>query len=245
MLQSTKGIVLRRIKYSETSIICSIFTSRFGLQSYMVKGIRKAPSRANHLQSLSPLSVLDMVVYHKPGRSLQMIKECSPALIYTTIYEDVLKNSVGIFAMELLSILLYGQESQEDLYEFSENFLYHLDIADPISLSNLPIYFLIQSARFSGYYIHGKYNEHTSPLLDLHDGRYTRLPGNATAVIEGEYAALMSQFNSMVSLEDTSLMRVSIEKRRTILSYFLVFLQLHLPHYRELKTLPILTSLMH
>lgn len=40
MIYSTKGIVLRTIKYGETSVIASIFTESFGVQSYIVNGVR-------------------------------------------------------------------------------------------------------------------------------------------------------------------------------------------------------------
>src|SRR5438309_1134928 len=40
MIQKTKGIVLRSIKYGETSLIVSVLTELFGLQSYLVKGFR-------------------------------------------------------------------------------------------------------------------------------------------------------------------------------------------------------------
>ena len=40
MLHNTKGIVLRVTKYGDTSVIASIYTELFGLQQYIVKGVR-------------------------------------------------------------------------------------------------------------------------------------------------------------------------------------------------------------
>src|SRR5471030_912859 len=42
MIYSTKGIVLRTVKYGETSVIAAIFTEVFGIQSYIVNGVRTA-----------------------------------------------------------------------------------------------------------------------------------------------------------------------------------------------------------
>ncbi len=64
MIYQTKGIVLRAIKYGETSVVVNIFTELFGIQSYLVNGIRisgKTSSKANLFQ---PTSILDMEVYH-------------------------------------------------------------------------------------------------------------------------------------------------------------------------------------
>ena len=40
MISKTKGIVLRTVKYGETSVVVTIFTELFGLQSYLVNGVR-------------------------------------------------------------------------------------------------------------------------------------------------------------------------------------------------------------
>jgi DNA repair protein RecO (recombination protein O) len=40
MLHNTKGIVLRVTKYGDTSIILTAYTELFGVQQYMVKGVR-------------------------------------------------------------------------------------------------------------------------------------------------------------------------------------------------------------
>ena len=45
-LHKTKGIVLRSVKYGETSIIVTIFTELFGVQSYLVNGIRTSSKKA-------------------------------------------------------------------------------------------------------------------------------------------------------------------------------------------------------
>ena len=42
MIHQTKGIVLRTIKYGETSVVVNIFTELFGIQSYLVNGVRSS-----------------------------------------------------------------------------------------------------------------------------------------------------------------------------------------------------------
>ena len=63
MTHKTKGIVLRTIKYGETSVVVTIFTELFGIQTYMVNGVRtteKSSAKANYFQ---PGAILDLVVY--------------------------------------------------------------------------------------------------------------------------------------------------------------------------------------
>ncbi len=44
-LHKTKGIVLRTVKYGETSMIITMFTELFGLQSYLVNGVRTSSKK--------------------------------------------------------------------------------------------------------------------------------------------------------------------------------------------------------
>ncbi|NBO56051.1 MAG: DNA repair protein RecO, partial [Actinobacteria bacterium] len=41
-LHKTKGLVLRAVKYGDTSLVVTVFTELFGLQSYIVSGVRKS-----------------------------------------------------------------------------------------------------------------------------------------------------------------------------------------------------------
>ncbi|HEX2683396.1 MAG TPA: DNA repair protein RecO, partial [Ferruginibacter sp.] len=102
MTFKTKGIVLRSIKYGETSLVVTIFTEMFGIQTYMVNGVRsakKSSSKANHFQ---PTAILDLVVYHSDNKPMQRIKEFSWGVIYTNLLSDVIKNSIASFMAELL-----------------------------------------------------------------------------------------------------------------------------------------------
>jgi len=75
-LHKTKGIVFRTVKYGETSIVVTIFTELFGVQSYLVNGVRtssrKGSGKANLFQ---PAAILDLVVYHNELKQLNRIKE--------------------------------------------------------------------------------------------------------------------------------------------------------------------------
>ena len=61
MNHTTHGIILRTVKYGETSIIASVFTEIFGVQSYIVNGVRvsskKGAGKANLFQ---PAAILDL-----------------------------------------------------------------------------------------------------------------------------------------------------------------------------------------
>ena len=64
VLQKTQGIVLRSLRYGETSLISHIFTRANGVQSFMVQGVRTSSQRSNKAALLQPASLLELVVYH-------------------------------------------------------------------------------------------------------------------------------------------------------------------------------------
>ena len=101
MIHQTKGIVLRTIKYGETSVVVNIFTELFGIQSYLVNGVRSSGKtlKANFFQ---PASILEMEVYHNELKNLQRIKEFKWNYLYKNILNDVVKNSVALYMIELL-----------------------------------------------------------------------------------------------------------------------------------------------
>ena len=90
MNHTTKGIVLRTVKYGETSVIVSVFTELFGVQSYIVNGVRSASKKGGTKANLfQPAAILELVVYHNEQKNLQRIKEYRWPVLYEYIFSDV------------------------------------------------------------------------------------------------------------------------------------------------------------
>src|SRR5689334_1170326 len=134
MLHKTKGIVLKTVKYGETSLVVSIYTELFGIQTYMVNGVRssskKGMGRANLFQ---PSSILDLVIYNNELKNLQRLKEYKWSALYESIFFDISKASVALFMVELLQKLIKQPETNPALFYFIEDAFLHLDHASPAS----------------------------------------------------------------------------------------------------------------
>src|SRR6266576_857317 len=98
MIHRTRGIVFRTIKFSETSVVSKIYTEKFGMQSYIVNGVRSEKSKTKAAQ-LQVMSILEMEVYHQENRNLNRIKEMRPAYVFTSLLFEPLKSSIGLFMM--------------------------------------------------------------------------------------------------------------------------------------------------
>jgi DNA repair protein RecO (recombination protein O) len=243
-LHTTRGIVLRSVKYGETSLIVTLFTERFGLQSYIVNGVRtstrKGGGRANHFQ---PGALLELVVYHNEFRNLQRIKEFKWAVLYEQLYFDVTKNCVALFMIELLQKVIRQPEANEELYHFIEDAFLHLDKAPATVTANYPLFFITQLTYFSGFRISDEYSEER-PYLDLAGGDFVKDPPQHTHSLGKPYTGLISQLLKVMHPSELEQIGMNHEIRRVLLQAFLTFYALHTPEFGTLRTLDVLQEVL-
>ena len=69
MTHKTRAIVIKTVKYGETSIVASMLTSLFGLQTYLINGVRKQQKKGEKSILYQPGAILDLVVYHQDQKT--------------------------------------------------------------------------------------------------------------------------------------------------------------------------------
>src|SRR4029078_3709681 len=159
-LHKTKGIVLRTVKYGETSLIVTMFTELFGLQSYLVNGVRTSSKKGSGKANLfQPAAILDLVVYHNDLKNLQRIKDFKWEYLYKNIFSDIRKNAVALFMVELLTKSLKQPEPNPDLFYFVEDSFLHLDESSETVTANFALFFALHLAVFFGFRVHDEYSE--------------------------------------------------------------------------------------
>src|SRR6476469_6527641 len=229
MVHKTKGIVLRSVKYGETSLVVTAFTEAFGLQSYMVNGVRttskQSVGKAAHFQ---PAAMLDMVVYHNQFVNLQRIREFKWAHLYQHLFSNVRKNSVALFMIELLSKCLKEPESNAELFYFVEDALLHLDEADEKVTANFPLFFAAHLAAFFGFRINDEFSVEQS-YLDLQEGLFVTAQPEHQHYLEGKMAEVVSQVLKAQQPEELNALALTGEFRRLLLHVFEDYYRLHIP----------------
>lgn len=221
MLHKTRGIVFRFTKYGETSIIVNIFTELFGLQSYIVNGVRSKSSK-NKIALYQPLTLLEMVVYHRENANINRIKEVKCFYPYQTIPVDIKKSALAIFINEVLNKTVKEESHAQDLCTFLMESLQTLDRMTE-KAENFHLMFLLKLSRLLGF---GAYNlievlgprasdEETERLLDR--------------LIHAEY-------NTFIPLTNT--------QRRAILELLLKFYADHIDSFGEMRSVQVLRDVM-
>lgn len=243
-LHHTKGIVLRTVKYGETSIIVTIFTELFGVQSYMVNGVRastkKGSGKANMFQ---PTAVLDMVVYHSEFKQLQRIKEYRWAHIYQHIFSDIKKNAVAVFMIELVTKCLKQPENNPDLFHFIEDAFLHLDNGSSHVTANFPLFFALHLPVFFGLRIDDNYSLENI-FLDLREGNFVNNQPAHPDFLQDIYAEYSAQILKAMHPHELTDMLLNHDFRRHLLFAYEKYYALHIQDFGSLKTLPVLRDIL-
>lgn len=228
MLHKTHGIVLHTIKYADSSIIVKIYTAGFGLQSFIVKGVRSA-GKSNKMSLFSPLNLLEIEMYHRENKGLQYLKEYRPAYLYKTIHTDILKSSIALFLAEVLHKCIREEaEVNHDLYQFIEQTLIGLDEA-PKAESNLHLQFLLDFTKHLGFFPNS--DSGGCDYFDLRDGSFTPdIPPHSY------FIGLPHSENLKRLLSGETHVAMSVTDRNFLLDKILLYYQLHLQNFQKVTS---------
>jgi len=243
-LHQTKGIVLRTVKYGETSLIVTVYTELFGIQAYLVNGVRsssrKGPGKANLFQ---PAAILDLVVYHQEMKNLQRIREFRWGYLYSHIFFDVMKNAVALYMVEILQKCLRQPEPNPDLFYFIEDAFIHLDGSEGTVLANYPLFFVLHLAGFLGFRIGDNYADRT-PVLDLREGVFVHEHPHHPDYLEGQFGYTTALLLRARKPEELGEITLNQEQRRRLMQAYLAFYAFHVPDFGEMRTVNVLQTIL-
>jgi DNA repair protein RecO (recombination protein O) len=240
MLHKTKGIVLRTTDYAENSVIAKIFTQKFGLQSYLINGVKK-PKAKIRLNMLQPLHILDLVVYHKPNGTIQRISDARSEPILQTIPYDIVKSSLVLFINEVIYKSLKQEHEEPIMFEFIAKSIELLDQTES-GVANFHLIFLMKLTRFLGFYPDMS-NADTSAFFDLKNGVFTNQQPLHLSFIDSHQLANWLEIlrNSM---DDFLAIKLSSASRKYLLQKVIAYYALHIESFGEVKSLAILEEVL-
>ncbi len=122
---TTEAVVLRTVKFQESSRIVTFYTERFGRLAGIVKGARKSPGRFG--ASLQPMAQVSVVVYRKPGRDVQTVSHCDLIVARRRIPLDLERMAIGLQMVELVTMVTHDEEENRELYVLLAGSLLELD----------------------------------------------------------------------------------------------------------------------
>lgn len=241
MVHPTRGIVLRTVKYGETSVVATLFTEKFGLQTYLVNGVRSSGKSGKYMQ-FQPAAQLRLAAYHHPQKNMQRIRESEWDVLTPNLFADVVRNSIALFSIEVTLRSLKQPEENPELYEFLSNYLQRLNEADAEEIANYPLYFLLNLPHHLGFGL--MQNNRSLPYLDLEQGVFVAAEPAHHHFIGGDDAQYTAALLKASSFSGVSAITLSNAIRSRLLDHYLMYLALHLPDFGTLRSLDVLREVM-
>lgn len=240
---TTEAIIISQIKYGETSLIVQAFTELFGMQSYIIKGVRSSSNKgSSKLNYFFPGSCLSMVVYHNPHKQLQFVKEYSFSFLSTETNFNVIKNAIATYMVELLRHCLKQPEDNPSLFYFVKENLLLVNNESLHAIANLPIWYSLQVANHLGFGL--EVIENDMQFLDLQEGRFTNQLPQHVHFLQGNETEIVAKFCLCENWEAFIDIKLNKQQRHQLLQHIQVFFQLHVEGFGVLKSLPILGEII-
>ena len=241
MLHTTKGIIIHQFKYGEKSVIAKVYTQKFGLQSYIINGVRSKKS-ANKSAYLQALSLLEINAYHKENKGLQQVKNITLDVLFQSIPFNIHKTSIAFFIAEIIHKSIKEEEANLPLFDFLFNSILVLDLCEK-NYNNFHIYFLALFAKYLGFPPKTTILKNQTPTyFDLQEGVFCSLKPFHPMFLNQETTNVLAhiiqnQYNQLETFTIT-------QKLRTILlNGLLDYYKIHAINFEELKTLEVLENL--
>lgn len=232
MLITTKGIVLKSIKYGETSLIVEIFTEQLGLRKYIVSGVRKKKSRIG-AALLQVMSQVEIVAYEREGKDLNRLKEVRSAYVYQNIPLNIHKGAVGLFMAEMAQKTLRETEANQPLFDFLSKSFIHLDTHTG-NIGNLPLCFLLELSAFLGFLPETDLEVNES-FFDLENGVFTHIEPVHNNHLDIEHSQILAILLN-AHFDKCHELKLNVEQRRFLLEKLLDYYRFHI------ENLPVINS---
>ncbi|TKC12162.1 DNA repair protein RecO [Pedobacter polaris] len=240
MLYKVRGIVLKTTLYSEGSVIVQVFTDKFGIQSYLINGVKK-PRAKIPMNILQPLHLLDMVVYHKINTQVQRVAEARPSPVFRSIPYNVIKNTIVQFLNEVLYKSIRQQHTDENLFDFIYNAISWFDESDEPAV-NFHLAFLLKLSRFLGFAPHEQ-TRSDQKYFDLQEGDFkSTMPIHPYFIDKTDANYFLLLFST--SFEKINEIKLDNKVRRFLLDKILVYYTLHTASFGQIKSHQVLEEVL-
>ena len=241
MLHKTAGIVLKTTNYAENSVVAKIYTQQFGLQSYLINGVKK-PKAKIRMNMLQPLSLLDMVVYHKQNGGIQRIAEARNAPILQTLPYHIIKSSIALFLNEMLYKTLKQTHNEPDLFNFLHNAIVFLDQTEE-NCANYALVFLMKLSSFLGFKPDTAFAD-SAKYFDLQNGIFINsIPNHPHCISEKHLQCWLAVLRC--PLTETYLLTLNSQNRKILLQQVVIYYSLHIDNFGMINSHLVLENVLN
>jgi DNA repair protein RecO (recombination protein O) len=114
MLIKTEAVILKTMKYRETSKIVTFYTKEYGKLNGIAKGARTVKNKFG--SALEPMTYSMLVLYKKEHRDLHLISQCDALDSFKTLTEDLDRMTIAFAVIELINQVTHQEERNYPLF---------------------------------------------------------------------------------------------------------------------------------
>ena len=236
MITKTRGIVLRSVRFGESSLIVDVLTKSSGRVSFMVH-IPKTSKGKIKKQYFQPMTLLDFEYDFRQRSNLQRIKDVRVSLPYSSIPIDPAKSCISLFLSEFIYYATRNEQENPTLFTYISTSLEWLDNAYE-DFANFHLVFMMRLGKFLGFH---PFLEDFTPgcFFDLRNGCFTLSMPLHTDFLNAADAGHLYNLMRM-NFDTMKLFKLSHDDRNRITEIVLRYYKLHLPNMPELQSFYIL-----
>jgi len=146
-LTETESVVLKGMKYNDSSKIVSLYTKDFGKFNALIKGVRS--TRSGQCGNYEDFNYIKIFFNYKSNRELQVINKSECLDTYQNIKTDLKKLEPAYIILGIINKLNHEYDANSKVFELLVNSLLYLNgnLQNNISVY---VYFLINFIELSG-----------------------------------------------------------------------------------------------
>lgn len=237
-LEKMTVVVLRTIKYGDSSAVVRCYANLHGNVNFMANGVSTKKGVLKPAL-IFPLTVLEVVAYKNPKGTLERLKEVQLKMASPGVMSHPVNTSLAAFAAEFFSAVVKEEGQNLQLFNFLMDSIKQLqNDADTRAGAHFPLQFIL--GILSGL---GMLPEPENGLyFNLFDGHFCDALPEHPYVLSGadcaNFSQLLKQFHQNTPLDFNKL------QRGMLLEHLLQFCKIHHEPNLNLKSIDVVRELL-
>lgn len=234
--ERTRGLVLRTVKYGDSSLITDVFTETGGVRSFVVRLPRTGKGSVRG-SLFRPLCWIEFDYEYRPKVALQKMRDVHLCFSYSSLPYEPFKSAIALFLAEFLYWALRHEACNPPLFTYIYNSLQWLDRCEG-GYANFHLVFVTRLTRFLGFYPNTE-GYCRGDFFDMQNACFTGRRPFHSAYLEEKEAALVPLMMRM-RYDTMHKFVFSRVQRNRYLVIINDYYRLHIPDFPELKSWEVL-----
>lgn len=238
MICQTRGVVLRTIKYSETSVIVNVYTRHAGRQSYLIKGARSKKAKLP-MALFQGLTILNFQDVSRTNQALRTMRDVKLEIPLHSIPSDIIKSTIAMFIAELLTKCLRDEEENNLLYDFLEQSISAFDLIEN-GKSNFHLWFALKLSQYLGFSIENNFSM-VDCWFNPKIGAFASSRADMYEAPDRNHSEIISNLLTM-QVNEMDRLKLSGELRNEVLACILAYFHIHFDGLGDIQSLQVLSE---